>query len=100
MRWVWVNVPSFSVWAAAGRKNTSVPMSASSPGPAAGWLPTDHHTLEVTGHERIYALGDATDLPLSKAGSTAHFEAPIVVERLMLSLSPNSPAEAFSVSLV
>ena len=24
MRWVWVNVPSFSTWDAAGKKNTSV----------------------------------------------------------------------------
>ena len=28
----------------------------------------------------VFALGDATDLPLSKAGSTAHFEAPVVAE--------------------
>ena len=31
----------------------------------------------------IFALGDATDLPLSKAGSTAHFEAPVVTERIV-----------------
>ncbi len=30
----------------------------------------------------VFALGDATDLPLSKAGSTAHFEAPVVAERI------------------
>jgi sulfide:quinone oxidoreductase len=59
--------------------------------PAAGWLPTDHHTLEVKGHERIYALGDATDLPLSKAGSTAHFEAPIVVERIVAGVEGRAP---------
>jgi sulfide:quinone oxidoreductase len=59
--------------------------------PAAGWLPTDHHTLEVKGHERIYALGDATDLPLSKAGSTAHFEAPIVVERIVAGVEGRPP---------
>ena len=47
-----------------------------------GWLPTDHHTLQVGGRPDVYALGDATDLPLSKAGSTAHFEAPIVAERI------------------
>jgi hypothetical protein len=28
MRWVWVKLPSFSVWAAAGMKKTSVPISA------------------------------------------------------------------------
>jgi sulfide:quinone oxidoreductase len=47
-----------------------------------GWLPTDRHTLEVAGRAEIFALGDATDLPLSKAGSTAHFEAPVVAERI------------------
>ena len=31
----------------------------------------------------VWALGDATDLPLSKAGSTAHFEAPVVAERVV-----------------
>ena len=47
-----------------------------------GWIPTDRHTLEVVGRPGLYALGDATDLPLSKAGSTAHFEAPVVAERI------------------
>ena len=47
-----------------------------------GWLPTDRHTLLVGGRANVYALGDATDLPLSKAGSTAHFEAPVVAERI------------------
>jgi sulfide:quinone oxidoreductase len=47
-----------------------------------GWLPTDRHTLEVGGRPNVFALGDATDLPLSKAGSTAHFEAPVVAERI------------------
>ena len=59
--------------------------------PAAGWLPTDHHTLEVTGQERMFAIGDATDLPLSKAGSTAHFEAPIVVERIVAAVEGREP---------
>ena len=47
-----------------------------------GWLPTDRHTLQVGGRPNVFALGDATDLPLSKAGSTAHFEAPVVAERV------------------
>jgi sulfide:quinone oxidoreductase len=47
-----------------------------------GWLPTDRATLQVGGRTNVYALGDATDLPLSKAGSTAHFEAPVVTERI------------------
>ncbi len=52
-----------------------------------GWLPTDHHTLQVGGRPNVYALGDATDLPLSKAGSTAHFEAPIVAERITAAIT-------------
>jgi sulfide:quinone oxidoreductase len=48
-----------------------------------GWLPTDRATLQVGGRSNVYALGDATDLPLSKAGSTAHFEAPVVTERIV-----------------
>jgi sulfide:quinone oxidoreductase len=47
-----------------------------------GWLPTDRETLQVGGRPNVFALGDATDLPLSKAGSTAHFEAPVVTERI------------------
>ena len=59
--------------------------------PPSGWLPTDPHTLEVKGQERMYAVGDATDLPLSKAGSTAHFEAPIVVERIVAGVEGREP---------
>jgi sulfide:quinone oxidoreductase len=51
-----------------------------------GWLPTDRATLQVGGRAHVYALGDATDLPLSKAGSTAHFEAPVVTERIVAAI--------------
>jgi sulfide:quinone oxidoreductase len=61
---------------------------ATAPG---GWLPTDKHTLEVGGRANVHALGDATDLPLSKAGSTAHFEAPIVAERVAAAIEGREP---------
>jgi sulfide:quinone oxidoreductase len=51
-------------------------------GDPSGWLPTDRYTLEVEGTERIFAMGDATNLPISKSGSTAHFEAPVVASRI------------------
>ena len=57
-----------------------------------GWLPTDRHTLRVGGRENVYALGDATDLPLSKAGSTAHFEAPVVVEGIAARVLGREPS--------
>ncbi len=53
---------------------------------AQGWVKTDRQTLEVAGLTNVWALGDTTDLPISKAGSTAHFEAPVVVERLLARL--------------
>ena len=57
-----------------------------------GWLPTDRHTLQVGGRPNVYALGDATDLPLSKAGSTAHFEAPVVTERIVAAVEGREAA--------
>jgi sulfide:quinone oxidoreductase len=55
-----------------------------------GWLPTDRATLQVGGRGNMFALGDATDLPLSKAGSTAHFEAPVVTERIVAAIESRS----------
>ena len=56
-----------------------------------GWLPTDRHTLRVGNRPNVYALGDATDLPLSKAGSTAHFEAPVVTEQIAAAIEGREP---------
>jgi sulfide:quinone oxidoreductase len=56
-----------------------------------GWLPTDRETLSVGGRADVFALGDATDLPLSKAGSTAHFEAPVVAERIAAAVLGREP---------
>ncbi len=58
---------------------------------AQGWVKTDRSTLQVREHPDIWALGDTTDLPISKAGSTAHFEAPVVVEQLTAALRGTSP---------
>jgi sulfide:quinone oxidoreductase len=56
-----------------------------------GWLPTDRTTLRVGGRPNVFALGDATDLPLSKAGSTAHFEAPVIVEGIAAAIEHREP---------
>jgi sulfide:quinone oxidoreductase len=56
-----------------------------------GWLPTDRHTLRVGGRSNVYALGDATDLQLSKDGATAHFEAPVVVEGVVAAVEHRAP---------
>ena len=56
-----------------------------------GWLPTDRHTLQVGGRPNVFGLGDATDLPLSKAGSTAHFQAPVIAERIAAAVEGREP---------
>jgi sulfide:quinone oxidoreductase len=58
---------------------------------AQGWVSTDRETLAVKGATHVYALGDTTDLPISKAGSTAHFEAPVIVEHIAASIRGTIP---------
>lgn len=36
-------------------------------------VPVDRHTMLSKAHDTIFALGDANDIPTSKAGSVAHF---------------------------
>lgn len=55
---------------------------ASGLGDADGFVPTDKETMRVVGHERIFALGDATAIPISKSGVVAHLEAPVVAENV------------------
>ena len=40
--------------------------------------PTDPHTLQAHARPNVFALGDATDLPTSKAGSGAHFQSELL----------------------
>ena len=47
-----------------------------------GWIPTDRHRLNMEGHENVFVLGDTTNLPISKAGSTAHFEADTLADNI------------------
>jgi sulfide:quinone oxidoreductase len=60
-------------------------------GDSSGWLPTDRTTLNVNGYNNVFALGDATDLPISKSGSTAHFEAPVIASRIASLVKGTSP---------
>lgn len=60
-------------------------------GDSGGWIPTDPRTLRVRGYRRLFALGDATDLPISKAGSTAHFESEVVAEQVAAAIEGRAP---------
>ncbi len=47
------------------------------------YIPTHKATLQSKEHENIFAIGDATNLPASKAGSVAHFEAEILTDNIL-----------------
>jgi sulfide:quinone oxidoreductase len=46
------------------------------------FVPTDEHTLQSKARPNIFAVGDATTLPASKAGSVTHFEGEVLVENI------------------
>ncbi len=47
------------------------------------YVPVDKHTMRSTAYGTIFALGDAGNLPTSKAGSVAHFSVEIFVENFL-----------------
>lgn len=47
------------------------------------YVPVDKHTMQSTEHPEIFALGDAGNLPTSKAGSVAHFSVEVFVDNLV-----------------
>lgn len=70
-------------------------VEASGLGDAGGWIPTNPATLQHREHDRIFAIGDATNLPISKSGSTAHFEAPVVASRIASLIQGIAPIASY-----
>ena len=64
-------------------------------GDGAGYALTDPRTLKSRRAERIYLLGDNTNVATSKAGSVAHFEAETVVENLLRAIDGKPPLQTF-----
>jgi sulfide:quinone oxidoreductase len=52
-------------------------------GDALGFIPTEKSTLQSTVKPNVFAIGDATDVPTSKAGSVAHFEAEVLTANIV-----------------
>ena len=48
------------------------------------FIPTHHNTLQSEAHENIFVIGDATNVPASKAGSVAHFQAETLTDNILL----------------
>jgi sulfide:quinone oxidoreductase len=51
-------------------------------GDALGFVTTNPGTLQSTARPNVFALGDATNLPTSKAGSVTHFEGEVLSDNV------------------
>lgn len=59
------------------------------------FIPTDKETLRSKEWDNIFVIGDATNLPTSKAGSVAHFEGDILFENFMDVIEGREPSAKF-----
>ncbi len=46
------------------------------------FVPTDEHTLQARSWPNVFVIGDAANVPTSKAGSVTHFEGEVLVENV------------------
>src|SRR5438034_7399011 len=60
-----------------------------------GFVLTDPATLQAKVRPNIFALGDATNVPASKAGSVAHFQAEILTENVVAYLAERELPASF-----
>ena len=59
------------------------------------FVPTDKQTLRSQDYENVFVIGDATNLPSSKAGSVAHFQADVLFENVLSFIEGRKPQEKF-----
>ena len=55
----------------------------------------DPHTLQAVDHPNVWAVGDAANLPTSKAGSVAHFSMPVLVTNVTDAIAGRAPSASF-----
>ncbi|MFB6137007.1 MAG: NAD(P)/FAD-dependent oxidoreductase [Halobacteriaceae archaeon] len=60
-----------------------------------GWIPVDENTLSAETAEDVYALGDVADVPTSKAGSVAHYQAGVLADRLASRVRGQAPTATY-----
>ena len=60
-----------------------------------GWIPTNRAKLNMEGRKNVFVLGDTTNIPISKAGSTAHFEAEALGENIAAMVKLGSPVRDY-----
>lgn len=59
------------------------------------FVPTDKSTLQTLAKQNVFALGDATNVPASKAGSVTHFEGEVLVENIVAYLEHRPLDDAY-----
>jgi len=59
------------------------------------WVPTNRYSLKYEGYENVCVAGDTTNLPISKAGSTAHFESDVVADNLIAEIKEGHSARDY-----
>lgn len=59
------------------------------------FVPTNKETLVAEGLEDVFVIGDATNLPASKAGSVAHFQSEILFENILEHIEGRPPRAHF-----
>ncbi len=62
-----------------------------------GWIPTDRFRLTMNGRDNVYVIGDATNIPVSKTGSAAHFESEVLAANIVSRIKTgiNSPVREY-----
>jgi sulfide:quinone oxidoreductase len=59
------------------------------------YVPTNKATLQSLANPNIFVIGDASNIPASKAGSVAHFEAEILTENILRYINNEPLKEEF-----
>jgi sulfide:quinone oxidoreductase len=59
------------------------------------YIETNRHTLQSVKYPDVFVLGDATNLPASKAGSVAHFESETLADNIVLHIEGKPLKEEF-----
>ncbi len=60
-----------------------------------GFVPTNPQTLQSLAKSNVFAIGDATNVPISKAGSVTHFEAEALEGNVVRFLEGKEPSAAY-----
>jgi len=59
------------------------------------FIPTDNHTLQSKKWENVWVIGDAANVPTSKAGSVAHFMLDVLIENVLRQIEGLEPLPKF-----